>query len=419
MAHAMGDPQAMHRQLSLRLNEALGRAPVVIVCGARQVGKSTLVQGFEGAAGRHYLTLDHLPTLARARGAPETLVLEEPRLTIDEVQRAPDLLLAVKYVVDREKRPGQFLLTGSANLLLTRTSGESLAGRAQYLTLRPMTAREADRRPLTNVWSALLDATDAEDALARLEPALELDWRERALRGGFPPAALASSTTERTQWLEDYAATYLRRDLRELARIDDLPGFGRLMQLAALRTGGLLNQTDLARDAALARSTTQRWLSLLEATYLATLVPAFFESRSRRLIASPKLYPGDTGLALHLCGVSTVEELDRLPRPGAWLEAWLLNELLVSLETRTPRPVLHHFRTETGLEIDFVLEAGRRRLPIEVKSSPSARPEDAKVLEQFCAEHGERAPFGLVIHTGKDAHRLTAHTLAVPLGAVV
>ncbi len=419
MTHAMDTHPAPHRLLSDKLQEALDRAPVVILSGARQVGKSTLVQGFDGAAERRYLTLDHLPTLARAQQAPETLVTEAPRLTLDEVQRAPDLMLAVKYVVDREKQPGQFLLTGSANLLLTRTSGESLAGRAQYLTLRPMTAREADRRPLANAWSALLDARDAEDALARLEPALEIDWRERALRGGFPPAALATSTTERAQWLEDYAATYLRRDLRELARVDDLPGFSRLMQLAALRTGGLLNQTALARDAALARTTTLRWLSLLEATYLATLLPPFFESRSRRLIASPKLFPGDTGLALHLCGVETVEQLERLPRPGAWLEAWVLNELLASLETRSPKPTLYHYRTATGLEIDFVLEAGQRRLPIEVKASAAVRPDDAKVLESFCAEHGERAPFGIVLHTGRDAHRLTAHTIAVPLGAVV
>lgn len=138
----------------------------------------------------------------------QALVSEHPRLTLDEVQRAPDLMLAVKYVGDREKRAGQFLLTGSANLLLTRISEESLAGRAQYMTLRPMTAREADQRPLANGWDALLDASDADDALARLAPAIELDWRERALRGGFPPAALAASGKERTQWLEDYASTY-------------------------------------------------------------------------------------------------------------------------------------------------------------------------------------------------------------------
>ena len=415
----MGASAPPHRILSGKLALALARAPVVILSGARQVGKSTLVQGFDGAAEREYRTLDHLPTLARAQEAPEALVSEHPRLTLDEVQRAPDLMLAVKYVVDREKRAGQFLLTGSANLLLTRTSGESLAGRAQYLTLRPMTARELDRRPLVHAWDALLDASDADDALARLAPAIELDWRERALRGGFPPAALATSASERTQWLEDYASTYLRRDLRELARVDDLPGFSRLMQLAALRSGGLLNQTDLARDAGLSRTTTQRWLSLLEATYLVTLVPPFFESRSKRLIAASKLYPGDTGLALQLAGVETVEQLERLPRPGAWLEAWLLNELLVALETRTPKPALYHYRTATGQEIDFVIEAGRRRLPIEVKSTPAARPDDAKVLERFCAEHRERAPFGVVLYTGREPMRLTANSIAVPLGALV
>lgn len=190
------------------------------------------------------------------------------------------------------------------------------------------------------------------------------------------------------------------------------------MQLAASRSGGLLNQTDLARDAGLSRTTTQRWMSLLEATYLVTLVAPFFESRSKRLIAAPKLYPGDAGLALHRAGVETVELLERSPRPGAWLEAWVLNELLVALEPRTPRPMLYHYRTATGQEIALVLEASQRRLPIEVKSSPAARPDDAKVLERFCAEHPERAPFGVVLYTGRESLRLTAKSIAVPLGAV-
>jgi hypothetical protein len=415
----MGNSLGSSRQLTPTLERALARSPVVILSGARQVGKSTLVQSFSGAREREYRTLDHLPTLARAQQAPEALVAEHPRLTLDEVQRAPELMLAVKYVVDREKRAGQFLLTGSANLLLTRTSGESLAGRAQYLTLRPMTAREADRRALPGGWDALLDARDAAEALASSSEPDEIDWREQALRGGFPPAALAASSNERTQWLEDYASTYLRRDLRELARVDDLAGFSRLMQLAALRSGGLLNQTDLARDAALSRTTTQRWLSLLEATYLVTLVPPFFESRSKRLVSAPKLYPGDTGLALHLAGIANVAALARLPRPGLWLEGLVLNDLLAWIDTRSPKPALYHYRTATGQEIDFVLESGPRRLPIEVKSSPAVRPDDGRVIERFCAEHGDRAPFGVVLYAGRERMRLTTRSIAIPLGAVI
>ncbi len=413
------------RTLAERLREALSGAPVVILGGARQVGKSTLAQDPSIGGGRRYLTLDHLPTLDRALRAPEALVAAGGRLTIDEVQRAPDLMIAVKHVVDRVKQDGQFLLTGSANLLLARTSGESLAGRARYLTLHPFTPRELRREPGSAPWGgALLSAPDAESAAGLLAttPSASpraFDWRGHALRGGFPPAALAARDTDRIQWFEDYATTYLRRDLRELAQVDDLAGFGRLLRLAALRTGGLLNQSELGRDAGLARSTTMRWMSLIEASYLASLVPPWHSTRSKRLVRAPKLYPTDTGLALHLAGVHDADGLESLPRPGVWLEALVRNDLASWAETATPRPGLYHYRTSSGAEIDFLLEQGRRVLPIEVKSNASLRTEEGRAIEAFCDEHGRQAPFGLVLHDGDELLPLTNRVLGVPLCSVL
>jgi hypothetical protein len=401
------------------LGLALDKWPVVILTGARQVGKSTLVQRFDGASERAYLTLDHLPTLARAHSAPEALVTERAKMTIDEVQRAPELMLAVKYEVDRARSAGRYLLAGSANLLLLRTTGESLAGRAHYLTLRGFTEREKRGERDATRWSALLGASDARAALECVEVAPAVDWQQAALQGGFPPAALAESASDRLAWFEDYTQTYLSRDLRELAQVDDLAGFGRLMQVAALRTGGVLNQADLARDAASPRTTVQRWMSLLVASYLVDLVPAFGPSRTRRLIKAPKVFPGDTGLALYLAGAYDREQLGRVPRPGVWLEALVLHELLAWSETQTPKPSVAHYRTESQHEIDFILEHGQRCLPIEVKASLAVRPHDASVIEDFCADHGERAPFGIVLYEGRDPLRLGPRSLAVPLGCVL
>jgi len=420
LARSMGsEAPARARLIAGVVAERLSEYPIVVLSGARQVGKTTLVQSFAGAAERTYVGLDHVPTLHRASSAPEALVADAERMTIDEVQRVPDVLLAVQQVVDRRRSPGQFLLTGSANLLLLKTVGESLAGRAHHATLRPLTEREKRGGLDPLVWSSLMTAANAREALALVPQPRTWNWRVAAVEGGFPPAALATSPDVRHRWLENYAHTYLQQDLRNLAQIDDLAGFGRLMTLVALRTGGLLKQSDLARDATLPRTTTQRWLSVLEATYLMTLVQPFFESRSKRLLKAPKVYPGDTGLALHLAGAQDEAWIERLPNPGVWLEALVLNDLLAWREIEPRRPNVFHYRTTTSEEIDFVVEQGPRLLPVEIKSTQGARVEHARALDAFCREFADRAPFGIVVYDGRESMALTERVLAVPLGSLL
>lgn len=416
----MGGPESTSpRLISATLEERLAEYPIVVLGGARQVGKTTLVQNFAGAANRLFVSLDHLPTLQRATQAPEALVEDAERMTIDEVQRAPELMLAVKHAVDRKRTPGRFLMTGSANLLLLKSVGESLAGRAHYTTLRPLTEREKRGESNRLVWTSLMKAKSAREALAVLPDAQACDWRVAAVEGGFPPAAFARDADVRYRWFENYAQTYLQQDLRNLAQIDDLAGFARLMTLVALRTGGLLNQADLARDATLSRTTTQRWISLLEATYLITLVQPFFESRSKRLLKAPKLYPGDTGLALHLAGAQDESWIERVQSPGLWLEALVLNDLLTWRETEPRRPNVFHYRTTDAQEIDFIVEQGTRLLPIEIKSSETVRVEHAGPIDAFCREFEDRAPFGIVLYSGSKALALTERVIAVPLGSVL
>lgn len=267
----------------------LGVMPAVVVTGARQTGKSTLVEHLLPGT-RRYHSLDDLDVLEAARRDPDSLLGGQQPITLDEVQREPRLLLAVKRAIDRDRRPGRFLLTGSANLLLMRRVAESLAGRASYLTLWPMTQRELAGGARCGSWSDLLTLPAAEwlDALMA-EQATATDWRVAARRGGYPTPALQLTTTaERGIWFDGYVRTYLERDLQALSSITALPDFRRLMRATCLRLGQLLNQTELGRDAALPQPTVHRWLNLLEASYQLVRLPAFADNRTKRLIKTPK-----------------------------------------------------------------------------------------------------------------------------------
>jgi len=391
----------------------------VVLTGARQTGKTTLVQHLHGTPARRFVSLDSLATLDQARREPEILVRSAQIITIDEVQRAPELLLAVKEEVDRNRRAGRFLLTGSANLLLLRSVGESLAGRATYLVLRVLTEREKRRDASPPVWSRLLAAKTAAEVTAELGDAVDLDWRRAALEGGFPPLVVNPDPDYRPMWFEGYVQTYIERDVRGLAQVGDLGAFSRLLRLASLRVGGLLNQTELGRDAGVTRTTVQRWLSILEASFAITLLPAFSESRAKRLIKTPKLYFSDTGLGLHLADVRDVDDLARRPAGGAWLENLVLNDLLAWGETEVRKPGVFFRRTVGGDEVDLVVEQGRRLLPIEIKASRVVRVDDARSVQSFCDEIGARSPFGIVLYCGEELRPLTRRTLAVPLGCVL
>jgi uncharacterized protein len=291
---------SLPRLVSGALADRLAVMPAVVVTGARQTGKSTLVEQLVQGE-RLYRTLDDFDVLDAARRDPEALVGGHEPITLDEVQREPGLLSAVKRAIDRNRSAGRFLLTGSANLLLMRQVSESLAGRASYLTLWPMTRREQLGLGRAGRWEELLDTPDEgwRDLLAAGDE-YEEDWRALAYRGGFPtPAIELARPAERAIWFDGYVRTYLERDLQDLATISSLPDFRRLMQAACLRLGQLLNQTELGRDVALPQPTVHRWLNLLETSYLLVRLPAYAVNRTKRLIKAPKLYWGDTGIALH------------------------------------------------------------------------------------------------------------------------
>jgi uncharacterized protein len=407
--------QAVNSPLSRAVQESLAARlrvmPAVVVTGARQTGKSTLAR--ELAPGeRRYFSLDDLDVLDIARRDPDSLVGGTRPVALDEIQREPDLLHAVKRAIDRRRRPGQFLLTGSANLLLMRRVSESLAGRASYLTLRPMTRREQLGAGRAGRWDELLEAPDEEWLELLIGSADQAeDWRALARRGGFPtPAIHLATEAERAIWFDGYVRTYLERDLQDLSSIAALPDFRRLMRAAALRLGQLVNQTELGRDVALPQPTVHRYLNLLETSYLLVRLPAYAVNRTKRLIKAPKLYWGDTGVALHLA--------ERQPE-GPDLENVVLQDLLAWRDARLERADVSYWRTASGEEVDFVLEAGGRLLPIEVKASGRPRLADASHLRAFRTEYGKKSRAGLLLHTGHTMEWLAPDVLAVPWWRVI
>ena len=383
---------------------------MVAVMGARQVGKSTLVQHLPALKGYLYLSLDDLDLRLQAEADPRAFLERGDRLILDEVQRVPELLLAIKRSVDEARIPGRFVLTGSAHLLLHAHLGETLAGRAAHLVLWPMTRREQRGLGRAGPWGELL-ALPLEAWPSFLREAWDLreDWRSAVARGGFPvPALLLKDWEERQMWLRAYLQTYLERDVPALRAVENLPELRKLMEALALRSGSLLNQSELARDLGISQPTVHRYLNLLEVSFLLVRLRGYARSRTKRLVKSPKVYLPDPALALHLAGGSP---------SGAHLETLVLLDLLAFRDAQKNPPGLYYWCTASGQEVDFVLEAGERLLPVEVKATSKPTPKDAQGLLAFLAEYPE-APGGLLLHGGEEVFPLVDRVVAAPWWAV-
>ncbi len=396
------------REITPRLVQALRRLPVVVLSGLRQTGKSTLLQREQSlATGRVYRTLDDFATLAAAQANPEALLADAA--IIDEVQRCPELLLAIKRRVDEERRPGCFILSGSANLAVLSHVSETLAGRAVYVTLHPMSRREA--RGTTGHPPVLIEFM-REQALPRgpADPVTEQD----VLAGGLPPACLGPADSV-AEWFRGYVQTYVERDVRQLARITDFVAFHTLAQLAALRTGQVLVVSTLARDAKLTAVTASRYLDLLDASFVIRRLPPFLKNRTSRLIKSPKLYVTDSGLAAHLAGVGGLEAgRDDLMR-GALFETYTAQNLAAMFEAHLPDAQLSYWHEQGRHEVDFVVETGRKVFAIEVKAATRWTESDLAGLRAFVG----RTPAcvaAVLAYNGRDAVQLDGKLFAIPLG---
>jgi predicted AAA+ superfamily ATPase len=425
--------------------QALRQMPVVAITGMRQTGKTTLLKEEPGLRGRRYVTFDDFAQLEAAKANPEALLSGEEPLTLDEAQKCPEIFTALKREVDRKRRPGRFLLSGSANLLLLKNLSETLAGRAVYLNLHPFHRREilgqTGHPPfLPNFFKAVAPGAAGKAGFSGEQPfaggailgpskgregppRLRLDTPPapispaELLKGGMPSVCL-DEVEDPSLWFRSFEQTYLERDLRSLAQVADLMAFRRVMQRAALRTGQILKQSGLARDAGLNSVTTARYLDLLETSFVIARLPAYLKNRTSRLIKSPKLLFTDVGIAAYLAGVKDLALSSDEPLRGYLLETYVAQNLAGILAAHWPAARLHYWHVQGRFEVDFVIEDGRDSLALEIKAATRWNEDDLAPLETFLAAT-QRCRAGILVHNGRDAVHLRDRLWALPMGLVL
>ena len=394
------------RWLAGQIRKAISFSPIIVLSGARQTGKSTLLQQEFASNTWHYITLDDLDVLSTAQRRPEELLAVSEHLIIDEVQRTPDLLLSVKQAVDKD-RNRRFILSGSANLLLMKSVSESLAGRAAYFELLPMAYREEIE---TTVSSWIMDLPDKRPPQAEEQPRRRI--QDLLFRGALPPALFLSDEREMSSWWKGYIRTYLERDLRDLTRISNLPDFRKMMGLLALRSGQILRQSEIARDAGLSQATAGRYINLLEITGLLVRLNSYSTNISKRIIKSPKVYFIDPGLICALAGFTRPEEITDSLR-GMLFESYICLNLLVFSSLHGGR--LHYFRTQGGKEkeVDFVLEMDKQVVAIEAKNAKKVGLREAESLF-FLKDILPGWKAGLIVYDGSETLTLGKDIFAIP-----
>ena len=366
------------RIVRAQLAADLGVYPVVAVMGARQVGKSTLCLQVADEYGLASRTLDDRDVREQALSDPEGFLdeLGDRGAFIDEVQRAPDLMLAIKAIVDRDQRNGQYLLSGSNQPRVGQTVSDSLVGRATYRTLRPLTLSELRFDEQHPGWSFLFGPDEKaviEELERRAESSGSLDWRSVVQTGGFP-RAVGAAPEHRIRILDDYVEIFSRRDIRDIIAVDSTPRLEAFVRLAAARTGQTLNVSGLSNDLGIPVTTVRRWLEALQRSYLIELIPPYSRNAGQRVIKSPKLYSVDPALA-----IAAARETDPT---GFHLETLVAHDLLVWRDG-SPIRDLYHWRLGSGQEVDFILEEQGRLLPVEVKAADAVGEAEARHLTAF------------------------------------
>lgn len=403
----------LHRHLLPRLRLAQTDRAVVLLNGARQVGKSTLARALAAESGARYVTLDDVTVSAAARSDPEGFIsaVTSP-IVLDEVQRAPELFLAIKASVDRDRRPGRFLLTGSANALLLPQLAEALVGRMELLTLWPLSQGEVTG-PVEGFVDALFGA-GAPD-LRPVKPGGR-SLVDRILRGGYPEAVTTADDGRRSAWFTAYVTTLLARDVRELARIDTLADLPRLVRLVAARPMAMLNYAELARSAGVPQTTLKRYLTLLQTVFLVRTLPPWHANLGKRLVKTPKVLFTDVGLAAHLMGLDRARLHADRTLLGGLLESFVVMEIEKQIGWSETSPAMYHFRSHAGEEVDLVLEQRSGTIAgIEVKSAATVTASDFKGLRLLADAVGPKFHRGVVLYTGREVVPFGPRLFAVPI----
>lgn len=403
------------RRAASAIADALADTRVVLVNGARQAGKSTLVRSVAGQRTAEWRDLDLPQDRQSALSDPVGFVAFDGLMVIDEIQRAPELLLAIKARVDADPRPGQFLLTGSSQLLALRDLPDTLPGRMETIELWPLSQGEIDRAPDTFV-----------DAAFRLGPDLRhesdisrTNYSERLVRGGLPEAIARSDPRRRGRFLDEYVRNLIERDVRQLAEIERAPQLSTLVRLLAARSGLLVAPGSLESELRIARPTVARYMRLLEEVFLVKRIPGWSRNLGTRATAAPKLVFVDSGIAARQLALDS----HALRRPGApfgpLLEGFVLSELARQLAWSQELADLYHYRDHNKVEVDAICENRRGQvIGIEVKAASTVRSEDFNGLRQLAARLDDDFVVGIVLYTGSTTLPFGPKLRAIPVSAI-
>lgn len=402
------------RQIKPLMLEALLDTPVVLLAGPRQAGKTTLVRHIAEQQGLHYLTLDDELTLLSAQEDPIAMIRSLDRAVLDEIQRAPQLLLAIKKSVDEDRRPGRFLLTGSANLMMLPTVADSLAGRMETLTLLPLSQSELEASSAN--W---IDALFSDQILTTTQPALGTDLVGRVLRGGYPQAVSRTTARRRMAWTRQYIDALIQRDVQDVASIEKLDQLPRFLQALAQTAGQMCNYTQLGGQVGLDSKTASKYVGIFEQMYLLKRVDVWASNRLSRVVKTPKLQFIDSGLLATLLGLSpeTVEQ-DR-SRFGNILETFVFGELLKHKNSAAGDYSIMYYRDADKIEVDFIIENSAGQLAgIEVKAAATVRASDLRGLKKLATLAGKQFLMGVLLYDGSETLPLGNGIWAAPLSSL-
>ena len=396
------------RWIGPQIKSAIKTFPVVVISGARQVGKSTFLKNeFPDVK---YVSLDDFSTLDQAKTDPSSLWIDTDKVIIDEAQKVPEVFSAIKLAVDKTERKKRFLISGSSNLLLMKGISETLAGRAVYFEMLPMTYSEiGDKidapRKFFDLWKP--DYKVEGQKLKTIDPVPFM------LKGYMPPLMHLTAIKYILLWWEGYVKTYLGRDIRELTQIESLIDFKRVLDSLAVRTGNILNQTEIARDTGVSQPTVYRYIKLLEVSNIIKRIPAYYRNRTKRITKSPKLFFIDPGLSVYLSGYYDKDTLRSAREIGSFFETMVFLHLKVLSELMVPKVNIFYWRTTTGKEVDFILEHGKKLLAFEVKLTERPTFNDIKNLLTFIGDYPQTLR-GILIHAGNSIKWLHSKVLAIP-----
>jgi predicted AAA+ superfamily ATPase len=408
-------PDHYPRYLRPRLEEALADSPVVLVHGPRQCGKTTLAREVGNAAGFAYFSFDNDVQRAAALADPVGFVADLPeRAVLDEVQRVPLLFTSLKEAVDSRRRPGRFILTGSANVLLVPKLADSLAGRMEILRLHPLAQAElAGTKPdfLSDLFGSGFQASQTGKREGR-------GLLERVAAGGYPAALARVPGRRRAAWYRDYADTLIQRDIRDLARIAAMDALPRLLALAAGQTACLVNISELAAPFQTSRPTIREYVTLLSRIFLLEELPPWHSNRNKRLVKTPKLHMTDTGLTCALLGLDVDALAADRTTFGHLLETFVFQELRRQAGWRNEPAAIYHYRDKDQVEVDLVLESAGRLAGVEVKAGSTVTSEDFKGLRKLRDAEPKRFTSGVVLYDGEAVVSFGPRLHAVPLSTL-